>query len=130
MHRLILLLSLLGILFIAGCGGVRVSVYNAEDRRIGEIILTDEHNATFLNSYGEERGKMRGSAIRDDQGRKVGSVVERDGHVMLVSDSGEDVGTLEDGTDCYGKGDDKLGSVSADVGVETAGAACLLFFLQ
>ncbi len=131
MSRVVLVLSLFGLLLLTACGAVNVYVYNDNDRRIGEIVLLDEKTATLLNSYGDERAKVRGNIVRDDQGKRIGTVILKDdGTVLLQNGDGEEVGSLDDGTECYGKGNAMIGRLSADVGPEVGGAACLVFFLQ
>ena len=117
-------------ILLASCGGSAVSVYNTEGKKIGSIRIVDDHNATIVSTYGEERGKVRGSLVRDDAGKRRGSIVERSRTIVIQNTDDDDVGTLVNGTDCYGKGQDIVGRISMVVRPEAAGAACLLFFLK
>lgn len=132
MKRLVFLLPVFGLLLLtAACTkNEGISVYNAENRKVGVIEVTDENNARFLSGNGDERGRLRGNLVRDESGARKGTVVERDGHWVILNATEDDVGTLENGTDCYGKGRDVIGRISEATDEEAAGAACLLFFLK
>lgn len=131
MHRFVLILSVLGLLILTSCGGTgAITVENSNGKVIGEIQVQAAQTATILNTHGDVRGKVRGTVIRDDSGKHVGTVVEQDGHVVIEDGNDNPVGTLENGIECYGKGKEVLGRITAEVDASTAAAACLLFFLQ
>lgn len=123
-------LPVLGLLLIASCGGSSIQIRNSSDRIIGNIDMQGEKSATMINTHGDVRGRVRGNVVRDDAGKNLGSIEEKDGTILILDPKGNPMGTLGDGTDCYGKGQEKLGSVSGEVDVFVAAGACLVFFLQ
>lgn len=129
MHRFVLILTVLGLLILTSCSAGAVTVENSTGRTIGSIDV-EGTTATILSARGEVRGKVRGTVIRDASGKHVGTVDERDGHTVILDPEGSPLGTLENGTDCFGKGKEVLGSISTQVDASAAAAACLLFFLQ
>ena len=132
MHRFLIVLSVLGLLLVSACGaGPGITIENSNGRRIGEIRI-EGTQAILLNSVGEERGRVRGTVIRDSDGKRAGSLGEQDGNLVLLDASDNPVGSLEEGSQCYGKGQDMLGKVVSPEPVDShvAAAACLLFFLQ
>ncbi len=131
MHRFVLILSVLGVLILTSCGKpADITVENSNGKTVGSIELQGTHTATILNVRGEVRGKVRGSVVRDDTGKNMGTITEKDGNTVILDSDENPLGTLEKGTDCYGKGQDKLGSISTETDSFAAAAACLLFFLQ
>lgn len=131
MHRFILILSVLGLLILTSCAGPGgITVENSNGKAIGEIQLQGAQTATIINTRGDVRGKVRGTVIRDDSGKHVGTVVEQNGHVVIEDGNDNPVGTLANGIECYGKGKEVLGRITAKVDSSAAAAACLLFFLQ
>ncbi len=130
MHRTLLILSLFGILFLTNCGGTPdIPVTDAEGRTVGHIRVDNKDNATILSVSNEERGRVRGNLVRDDSGGRAGTVQLRDVHVVLVDDKGGDIGSVEKGTDCYGKSQTLLGKIPAETDPEFGGAACMLLLL-
>ena len=130
MHRFLLLLSVLSVLVLVSCkGSAAITVQNSTGRTVGSIDVQGTQ-ATILNTHGDVRGKVRGTIIRDDAGKHIGTVTEGNGRTMIVDTNGNPLGTLEKGTECYGKGQDMLGQITAQVDSSAAAAACLIFFLQ
>jgi hypothetical protein len=131
MKRFVVLLSLFGLLLLTACKKDEgVSVYNAENKKVGIVKVIDENNAQFLSANGDERGRLRGALVRDESGARRGTIVERDGHWVILDAKEDEIGTVEKGTDCYGKGKNVIGRVSEEIDHEAAGAACLLFLLK
>lgn len=130
MHRFLLVLTVLGVLILSSCAGNAIEIRNSINRIVGTIDVQGTKNATILSTHGEVRGKVRGTVIRNDAGKNVGTVAERDGNTVILDLDGGALGSIENGTECYGKGQEKLGSVSGEADVEVVAAACLLFFLQ
>ncbi len=129
MHRFLLPLSVLGLLLLTSCAGNALEIRNSSDRIVGTIDVQGMKIATILNTRGDVRGRVRGNVIRDDAGKNIGSVTERDGSTVILHPEGNALGSVKNG-ECYGKGNGKLGSVSGEVEAEVVAAACLLFFLQ
>ncbi|NOS68260.1 MAG: hypothetical protein HOO67_07965 [Candidatus Peribacteraceae bacterium] len=129
MHRFILALSVLGILILTSCAGNALEVRNSNDRIVGTISVQGVKSATILNTHGDVRGRVRGNIIRDDTGKNMGTVAERDGNMVILNPEGNALGSVKNG-ECYGKGQESLGSVSGEAETEVVAAACLLFFLQ
>ncbi len=126
----LLIVCLFGVLFVTSCGGKqRVSIVNAQGKTVGEIQVDSPDEGTILQPDGSERGRVRGTMVRDTKGARVGTVEQRSEHTVITDAKGSDAGTLEKGTDCYGKGKAKLGTVKGEVSVNMAGAACLLLLL-
>lgn len=130
MHRLLLVLSVLGLLIIASCAGNSLEIRNSNNRIVGTISLQGMKTATMLNTRGDVRGRVRGNVVRDDAGKNMGSIAESDDGVVILDADGNAVGSIANGAECYGKGQEKLGSVSGEVDSYVVAAACLLFFLQ
>ena len=128
--RALLIISLFGLLFLTSCGGkINTVVYRTDGMKVGEIQFEDDENSVILGNDNQPRGRIRGSLVRNDTGGKAGTIEERDGHIVIVDTNGADIGSLENDVDCYGKGQEKLGSISAKIDTEAAGAACLLLLL-
>ena len=126
----LLIVSLFGLLFVTSCGGkVNMDVTDAEGHRVGEVQVTGEQSVTILDARGGTRGKVEKNIITDDTGTAVGSVEERDGHMLILDEKGNGIGSIEKDTECYGKTQELLGKVSANVSVNAVGGACLLIFL-
>ena len=131
MHRFLLVFSVLGLLLLGSCMQSRtVMIENSNGRRVGDIQIQGTQTATILSTYGEERGRIRGNVVRNTDGKRLGSFVERDGYMMILDASENPVGSLEDGTNCYGKGKEILGKISETVDSGVAAGACLVMFLQ
>ena len=130
MHRFVVALSTLGILLLASCASASIEVHNSNGKVIGSIDVQGVKSASLMNAYGDVRGKVRGNVVRDDTGKNIGTIEERDGHMMMLDATGGALGSLENGKDCYGKGHDKLGTISGEVEATVAAGACLVFFLQ
>lgn len=130
MRSVLLLLSCFGVLFLTACGGTaQISVSDATGRTVGFIQAEDENSATIISVNNEVRGKVRGALVRDDTGGRAGTLEMRDGHLVLLDADGNAIGTLENGTNCYGKSQTLLGTVPATTDNEAAGAACMLLLL-
>ena len=129
MQRFILVLSVLGVLLLASCATGSTDVINSNGKVIGTVSVQGLKSATFLNAHGDTRGKIRGNVVRDDSGRNLGTIEEPDGHVMMMDGHGSAVGSLNNGKDCYGKGQAKLGTVRGTVSTNVVGAACLVLLL-
>lgn len=126
----LLIVCLFGLLFVTACGGnERTPVYDAKGKQIGAIEIQDTSVATIFDAAGAEAGAVRGTVVRNTKGGKAGSIQSKDGHVVLTDGKGQDIGSIENGTDCYGKSQAKLGSVQVENDVNIAGAACLLLLL-
>lgn len=132
MRRFILPLSVFGLLLLTACGkGAGFEITNSNGKVVGTISVQGPKSATFLSISGSERGKVRGNIVRDDAGKNLGTIVEGENGRMMLQDGKEDaLGNLDNGTDCYGKGQDKLGTISQGVDTSVAAGACLVFFLQ
>ena len=130
MHRFLLPLCFLGILILTSCTGNAIEIRNSTDRIVGTIDVQGTKVATILNVHGDVRGRVRGTVIRDDAGKNVGSIAQRDGGTVILDSDGNAIGSIAGGSECYGKGQKKLGIVSGETDVEVVAAACLLFFLQ
>ena len=130
MRRAFLLLSLLSLLPLAACGGNAIEVKNNNGKVIGVIEMQGTKSATITNGHGEVRGKVRGAIIRDSSGKHIGTIADRDGHTVILDGKDNPVGSLDHSTDCYGKSQEKLGTVAPDTDSSAAAAACLVFFLQ
>lgn len=129
MRRIVPLLGCLFLLVLAACGTDSFEIRNSNGRIVGTIDVQGVKTAVLLNTHGDVLGKVRGKIIRDDAGKNVGNVAERDGSTVILGPGGDALGTVQDG-DCYGKGNGRLGSVSGAADAEAAAAACLLFFLR
>ncbi len=127
--RRLLLLSL-GLTLLTACGGPNpFEIRNSNNKVIGSVKM-EGTTAIILNSRDEVRGKVRGTVIRDESGKNVGNIVKENGNVVISDDADNALGSLGPNGECYGKGKEILGTVSADVDTSAAAAACLLFFLQ
>jgi hypothetical protein len=122
-------LSLIGLLCVSACSGAAVEIRNSNSKVIGVIEAQGTQTATIKNTAGETRGKVRGTVIRDDSGKHVGTIAEKDGHTVISDEKDNAVGSV-DGNKCYGKGQEVLGTVSGEADSSAIAAACLLFFLQ
>ncbi len=129
MRRSIILVSSLGFFLLASCSST-LDVRNSNGKVVGQIQVQAAQTATIVNTRGDVRGKVRGTVVRDDSGKHVGTIVEKDGHTVIMDASDNAIGSLSNGTDCYGKGQDVVGHVSEGVDSTVAAGACLLFFLQ
>ncbi len=129
MNRRSLSLSVVGLLLLTACGGNALEVRNSNDRIVGTIDVQGSKTATMMNTHGDLHGKVRGNVIRDDSGKKVGGIAEQNGGIVILDAQDNAAGNI-DGNDCYGKGKEKLGSVSGEADSSIVAAACLLFFLQ
>ena len=129
MHHRFLALSVLGLLLLTACGGNALEVRNSNDRIVGTIDVQGTKTATILNTHGDVLGKVRGNIIRDDAGKKAGSITEQNGGIVILDAKDDAAGSIE-GANCYGKGKEKLGSVSGETDAYVVAAACLVFFLQ
>lgn len=131
MRRFLLLLSAFGLLVLTACNADEgLVIKNSSGKTVGTMQVQGTRTATFLNMNGDERGKVRGNIVRDDGGKNVGNIVERDGNVVLQDTDDNPLGSVENGTDCYGKSREKLGTVGGEVDSYIAAGACLIFFLQ
>lgn len=130
MHRFILVLSVLGLLLLSACGVKAVEVKNSNGRTVGSIDMQASKTAVLVNTRGETIGKIRGTIIRDVSGKHLGTTADRDGNIVILDPNGNPLGSLSKGTDCYGKGQEILGSVNDEVDASIAAGACLVFFLQ
>jgi hypothetical protein len=127
----LLVLSCFGLLFLSGCGKeVKTYVYDEKGNKLGEIQFENDDNATIVDTHGEVAGRVRGALVRNASGKKIGTVEQKDGSVMFLDAEGNAMGSLEDGSDCYGKGPEKLGHINAEIDIEAAGAACMVLLLQ
>lgn len=127
----LLSLPCLALLLLTSCKTEAASeIFNSAGRKVGSIVIDGPHEAHFVGSQEEERGKVRGNIIRDAGGKKLGSITEREGKVFIADGEGTDIGTLEDGFECYGKSQESLGEVKGVTDTGIAAAACLTFFLQ
>lgn len=129
MHRFLLVLSILGLLILTSCASNTLEVRNSNDRIVGSIDVQGAKTATIFNTHGDVRGRVRGNIIRDDTGKNMGTVAERDGNMVILNPEGNALGNVK-ASECYGKGQEALGSVDGEVETEVVAAACLLFFLQ
>ncbi len=126
----LLILSCFGLLFLTNCGGtVQMPVSDATGRTVGNIQIEDENNATIVSINGEVRGKVRGLLVRGENGGRTGTLEMRDGHLVLLDADKNAIGSVENGTDCYGKSQTLLGKVPAETDTGAAGAACMLLLL-
>jgi hypothetical protein len=128
--RTLLLLSLFGLLFLTGCNSDKPIVMNLNGDLLGEIRLGDPGNATVIDSYGQAQGRVRGDVVRDENGKNVGRIIERDGELSILNEDGMEVGTLQSGTDCYTKEETFVGSIGMEVDQNAAAGACLLLILS
>ena len=130
MKRLTLILPTLGLLLLCSCTSKALEVKNSKGRTVGSIEVQAAKTATFVSMHGESIAKVRGTIVRDASGKQMGTTTERDGTVVILNPKGNPVGSLSKGTDCYGKGQEMLGTVSAEADTSVAAGACLVFFLQ
>lgn len=131
MRTALVIVSLFGLLFVTACGGsVRTLVYDAQNKQVGEIEIESDTEASILDAQGRAVGRVRGALVRNAQGARAGTITVKDTAVVIVNEEEDEIGSLENGTDCYGKTQTKLGRISAVMEPETAGAACLLLFLR
>ena len=132
MSRLFRILSVSAVIVLVSCGGKTsgTEVRSSNGKTVGQIEVTGSKTGTIENTKGDERGKVRGTMVRDADGKHIGTVNEKEGHVVILNANDNPVGSLEKGTDCYGKGKDMVGQVSAGIDSSVAAGACLIFFLQ
>jgi hypothetical protein len=115
---------------LISCGTVTTSaVFNQAGRAIGTVTMESDQEAVFKNTAGEERGRVRGNAVRDTGGKRLGTVQTVNGTLFLRNAEGRDIGTLESGNTCLGTGKESLGTISSNVPAGIAAAGCLVFFL-
>ena len=129
MRYAIVILSLFGIMFVTGCSSIKTYVYDATGKQRGEIQIENNDNAVILGANGETAGRVRGGLVRTSDGKKAGTIETREEHVVIVDAEANEIGSLENETDCYGQTQTLLGRVSARIDTEAAAAACLLLFL-
>lgn len=128
--RTLIILSLFGVLFLTGCGGtIQTGVLNSAGAKVGDITFHSDNQSTILDASGNAIGEVIGTNILGPGGQKLGSIEDRDGHIVIINANNQDVGSLENGTDCYGKTQEKLGTVSTAIDPEAAAAACYLLLL-
>ena len=130
MRRFLLLFSVAGLVLLTACATGALAVHNGAGKVVGSISVQGTRAAAFLGSQGNIRGRVRGNVVRDDAGKNLGTIEEQGGHTVILDPKENALGTLEHGTDCYGKGQEKLGSVTAEAEASVAAAACLVFFLR
>lgn len=129
MRRLLSLLALS--LALAACtSGENNEVRNSNDRLVGTLEVSGPKTAMIMNTHGETLGKVRGTVIRDMDGKQIGTIVEADGHVEIQDINDQPLGTVVNGTDCYGKGQEKLGTIDSKGDAYVAAGACRIFFLE
>jgi sporulation protein YlmC with PRC-barrel domain len=128
MSRFLILLSVFGLLLLTSCRSA-LEIRNSTGKAVGRIEIQGS-TATVFNVHGDALGKVRGTIIRDASGKHAGTVVKGDDHIVIQDAADNAVGSIENGTDCYGKGQEKLGGVNGEVDASVAAAACLLFFLR
>jgi hypothetical protein len=69
--------------------------------------------------------------VRDENGKKIGSVTIQGGHTMILDATDNPVGSVENGLICYGKSQKAIGTIQMkNVDPAIAGGACLLLLLQ
>jgi hypothetical protein len=130
MRATLLILSLFGLLFVTACGGtVSNAVYNQEGKKVGDIQFENENSATILDQYGEAVGKVRGNIIRDAGSKKLGTVELRDGKVIIIDAEDNEVGTVNNDTECYGQSSELRGTIGTKLDAEAAAAACLILLI-
>ncbi len=129
MRRLLTIFAFLGLLFLVSCGGKTVKVLRANGQAMGTIRVDSQDTFTILDSAGHARAHNRGDAIRDANGKRIGTATVQDTHIILADENQNDIGTLENGADCYGKTQDKLGKIVGQIDPQAAGAACLVLLL-
>lgn len=130
MRTTLILLSLFGLLVVTGCGGtVSTRVLDAKGRHVGTIRLESEHTAIITDEHGEVRGRVRGNLVRDAGSKKLGTIEQRDEHIVVIDANDDEVGSVEQEINCYGKSQALLGRISAKIDPEAAGAACLILLI-
>ncbi len=123
------IVSLTALLTLVSCGGGAVKVFNAAGQLAGTIRIDSADTFTVIDRYGQTQGHVRGGAVRDENGKRVATMTAKDDRMILADTNQNDIGTLERGTDCFGKTQQKLGHVEGQVDPQAAGAACILLLL-
>jgi sporulation protein YlmC with PRC-barrel domain len=126
----LLLLSLFGILFLTACGSVHVYMYRADGMKMGEIQFESDDLSSILGKDGKIIGSVKGNDIIGSDGTKVGSVKKENDHVIILDSKDMETGSVEKGTECYGKTQRLLGRINVEIDTDAVAGACLLLLLR
>ncbi len=125
--RVLIFLSLFGLLFLTGCGAEPVGVFDAQGSQVGSMEI---HGEEAVIRKGETTvGKVESGTILGADGRKMGSVMLSGSHVLIADATGAPVGSVEQETNCFGKTSAMLGHIGGKVEAEVAAGGCYLLLL-
>ncbi len=128
MKRLLLCLSLLGLLFLTNCGKKQVvHVFDAQGDDAGSVEVQGKDG--LVERSGKPIGRIESGTFLGADGKVMGKVVLENDKVLIADATGNAVGSLEAGTNCFGKAAAMVGKLGDTLPPELAAGACYLVLL-
>ena len=129
MKRLLLCLSVFGLLFLTNCGKKEVvHVFDTKGTDVGTLEIDGE--SALVERNGKAIGRIESGTILGTEGKKVGSVMLEEDKVLIADATGNAVGSLEAETNCFGKTSAMVGKIGAPLPSSLAAGACYLLLLD
>lgn len=128
LRRVRILLLMGATLFLAGCIGQRVKVFDGNRQRIGTIVVRNAQEATVYVGKRTKMGTLKESQVFDAQGTRLGRVDDT-GNLRDVG--GALLGRYTDKQLCVSLYNETIGLLEKEVPPEAGASACfLLFFVE
>ncbi len=125
--RVLIFLSLFGLLFLTGCGKEPVGVFDSKGSQVGSMDISGE--SAVIHKGETTVGTVESGTILGPDGKKMGSVVMKNDHVLIADITGAPVGSLEEETNCFGKTSAMLGHIGGKVEAQVAAGGCYLLLV-
>jgi hypothetical protein len=116
------------LLLLSACGPSGVNVYDEDDNKVGEVVVSSADNATVYDEDDITVGKVRGSDVYDRSDNRVGRV--RSDGSTIEDDDGTRVGRVRDGKICADRDSNNMGRIAEDIDDQAAAGACLLLLIR
>ncbi len=128
MKRFLLCLSLFGLLFLTNCGKKQVvRVVNAEGGNMGSVEVDGKMGLVERN--GKSAGRIEDGTFFGADGTVLGKALPQGDIVLIADASGNAVGSLESGVNCFGKAAAMIGKIDGALAPDLAAGACYLTLL-
>ena len=128
-HRSLLALSVVSLLFLSACSDSGTRVFNKLGNTVGRIRVQDQDEATVYDRNSAIVGKVTDTTVRDENSARVGRIVVTAGQATIYDRNGKELGGLEDSVDCFSETGKELGRIGAKVDIEAAAGGCLLLLI-
>jgi hypothetical protein len=125
MKRFLIFLSLFGLLFLTNCGKKQVvHVFDDKGSDVGSLEI--DGDAAVAERGGKKVGKVESGTILAPDGKPMGKVMIEGEKVLIADATGNAVGSLEAGTNCFGKTPTMVGKISETLPSDLAAGGCYL----